>query len=86
MATYAESQKFGLAEESAFMDKCRNICNRMHGIYNTEVEGSPLPVWEMRAQGQDKLLELNTEIKMIDDPNMEIYKVIDDFMDSRVSE
>ena len=36
MATYAESQKFGLADESAFMDKCRNICNRLHGIYNTE--------------------------------------------------
>lgn len=23
-------------DESAFMDKCRNICNRLHGIYNTE--------------------------------------------------
>ena len=23
-------------DESAFMDKCRNICNRLHGIYNTQ--------------------------------------------------
>lgn len=24
------------SDESAFMDKCRNICNRLHGIYNSE--------------------------------------------------
>ena len=24
------------SDESAFMDKCRNICNRLHGIYNAE--------------------------------------------------
>ncbi len=44
--------------------------------------GEMLPVWEMREPGQDKLLELNTDIKMIDDPNTEIYEVIDEFMDS----
>ena len=27
---------FNSADESAFMDKCRNICNRLHGIYNSE--------------------------------------------------
>lgn len=27
---------FNEDDESAFMDKCRNICNRLHGIYNTE--------------------------------------------------
>jgi para-nitrobenzyl esterase len=43
-----------------------------------------LPTWEMRKAGQDKLIEFNTEIKMIDDPNMEAYKVIDKFMDSEV--
>ena len=42
-----------------------------------------LPVWEMRDAGQDKLLELGDEIKMTDDPNMEIYEVIDEFMDGR---
>ena len=45
-----------------------------------------LPVWEMRDAGQDKLLELGDEIKMTDDPNMEIYEVIDEFMESRVND
>lgn len=42
-----------------------------------------LPVWEKREAGQDQLLELGAEIKMTDDPNLEIYKVIDEFMDTR---
>lgn len=53
------------------------------GIYNTEVADKPLPVWEMRSKGQDKLLQLDTTIQMIDDPNLEIYKVIDKYMDER---
>lgn len=44
--------------------------------------GEQLPVWEMRRTGQDKLLELNTEIKMIDDPNTKLYTVIDKYMGS----
>lgn len=43
-----------------------------------------LPTWEKREVGQDKLLELNTDVHMIDDPNMELYKVIDKFMDDAV--
>ena len=39
-----------------------------------------LPLWEKRTEDQQKLIEFNTEIKMIDDPNLEIYKVIDDYM------
>ncbi|MBO6196434.1 MAG: carboxylesterase family protein [Butyrivibrio sp.] len=54
------------------------------GIYNTEVADKPLPVWEMRSKGQDKLLQLDTTLQMIDDPNLEIYKVIDKFMDEKV--
>jgi len=27
---------FNADDESEFMDKCRNICNRLHGIYNSE--------------------------------------------------
>jgi len=53
------------------------------GDYNTEVMDKPLPVWEMRDKGQDKLLQLDTTIQMIDDPNLEIYKVIDKYMDER---
>ena len=32
----ANELTFNEDDESAFMDKCRNICNRLHGIYNTE--------------------------------------------------
>ena len=46
------------------------------------VSGEMLPVWEKRDTGNDKLLELGAEIKMTEDPNMEIYEVIDEFMDS----
>ncbi len=55
------------------------------GIYNTEVADKPLPVWEMRSKGQDKLLQLDTTLQMIDDPNLEIYKVIDKYMDEKVN-
>ncbi|SDI29579.1 para-nitrobenzyl esterase [Pseudobutyrivibrio sp. 49] len=41
--------------------------------------GEGLPKWEMRSPTQDKLIQLDTEIKMVDDPNMEIYKVIDKY-------
>jgi para-nitrobenzyl esterase len=43
----------------------------------TETE---LPSWLMKNSGQDKLLELGTEIKMIDDPNLAIYEVLDKYM------
>ncbi len=42
-----------------------------------------LPIWEMRSKSQDKLLQLDTEVKMIDDPNMAIYEVIDRYMESK---
>ncbi len=45
--------------------------------------GEKLPAWEMRAEGQDKLINLDSEVKMMDDPNMAIYEVIDKYMDSR---
>ena len=44
-----------------------------------------LPVWEKRKTGQDQLLELGAEIKMTDDPNLAIYTVIDEFMETRES-
>lgn len=47
--------------------------------------GEILPVWEKREVGQDQLLELGAQIKMTDDPNLEIYKVIDEFMETRES-
>lgn len=42
-----------------------------------------LPLWEKREEGQDKLLNFDDEIKMVDDPNLVIYEVIDKFMNSR---
>ena len=47
--------------------------------------GEKLPVWEKRETGQDQLLELGAEIKMTDDPNLAIYEVIDEFMETRES-
>lgn len=44
--------------------------------------GPGLPLWEMRSESQDKLLQLDTEIKMIDDPDRGLYPVIDLYQDS----
>ncbi len=55
--------------------------------YIINTDGTPsaekLPVWEKREAGQDKLLELNTDIRMTDDPNLEIYRVIDRYMSTK---
>jgi para-nitrobenzyl esterase len=47
--------------------------------------GDGLPEWKMRTADQDKLLQLDTEIKMIDDPNAELYKIIDMYQESTIS-
>lgn len=47
--------------------------------------GEGLPKWQMRTAGQDQLLQLDTEIKMIDDPNAELYKIIDLYQESTIS-
>lgn len=44
--------------------------------------GEGLPKWQMRAEGQDKLLQLDTTIKMIDDSNHQLYQVIDKYQNS----
>ncbi len=44
--------------------------------------GEGLPKWEMRSKSEDRLLQLDTDIKMIEDPNMDLYKVIDAYQES----
>ncbi len=44
--------------------------------------GEGLPNWEARSESSDQLLQLDTEIKMIDDPNEELYTVIDEYQES----
>ena len=48
--------------------------------------GEGLPHWQMRDENNTKLLNLDVNIDMVEDPNEEIYKVIDRFMDSKASE
>ena len=43
--------------------------------------GDGLPKWEKYSSGS-QLLQLNDEIKMMDDPNNEIYKIIDKCQES----
>ncbi len=50
--------------------------------YNGDPNGEGLPVWEKRDKDNTQLLNLDKEISMMDDPNMEIYKVIDKYQDS----
>ena len=44
--------------------------------------GEGLPKWEARTVGNNQLLQLDTEIKMTDDPNKKLYKVIDRYEES----
>lgn len=55
-------------------------------VYDTEVKDRPLPQWLMREKGQDKLINFDTGISMVDDPNLEIYEVIDRFMDAKAAD
>ncbi len=41
-----------------------------------------LPVWEARSSENDRVLNLDTEVIMVDDPNTEAYNVIDEYMNS----
>lgn len=47
--------------------------------------GEGLPKWKMRSADQDQLLQLDTEIKMIDDPNAKLYEIIDLYQISTIS-
>lgn len=44
--------------------------------------GNGLPHWESRTATQTKLLQLDTSLQMIDDPNEDIYKVLDKYQNS----
>ena len=41
--------------------------------------GEGLPAWEPVTEENKQVLNFDTEIKMVDDPNEEIYKVIDKY-------
>lgn len=44
--------------------------------------GNGLPRWEMRTPAQTKVLLLDTTIKMVADPNEEIYEILDKYQES----
>jgi len=44
--------------------------------------GDGLPEWKMRTKGQEKLLQLDTTIQMVEDPNALLYPVIDRYQES----
>lgn len=44
--------------------------------------GEGLPKWKARTVSNNQLLQLDTEIKMTDDPNKKLYKVIDRYEES----
>ncbi|MBE5905828.1 MAG: carboxylesterase family protein [Lachnospiraceae bacterium] len=44
--------------------------------------GKGLPNWPMRHSGQTELLQLDTTIKTVPDPNEALYKIIDAYQDS----
>lgn len=48
--------------------------------------GDGVPKWVMRDANNTKLMNFDVNIDMVDDPNEEIYKVIDSFMDSKAGE
>ncbi|WP_026517000.1 carboxylesterase/lipase family protein [Butyrivibrio sp. MC2021] len=45
--------------------------------------GEGLPKWVMRDENNTKLMNFDVDLDMVEDPNEEIYKVIDRYMDSK---
>ena len=45
LSTKLNSLTYNDTDESEFMDKCRNICNRLHGIYNSEDKVAFQQMW-----------------------------------------
>jgi len=43
--------------------------------------GNGLPAWDPVTAAENKVLQLDTKIEMTDDPNMEIYKIIDKYQE-----
>ncbi|MCR4998290.1 MAG: carboxylesterase family protein, partial [Lachnospiraceae bacterium] len=41
--------------------------------------GEGLPEWKARTKDQSQLLQLDTNIQMVDDPNEALYQVIDQY-------
>lgn len=48
--------------------------------------GDGLPEWKMRSENQHQLIQLDTDIKMVDDPNEPLYEVIDEYQKSLMKE
>jgi para-nitrobenzyl esterase len=48
--------------------------------------GDGLPEWKMRSENQHQLIQLDTDIKMVDDPNEPLYEVIDEYQKSLMEE
>jgi para-nitrobenzyl esterase len=53
------------------------------GRFDTQIPDKQLPEWKMRDKNQDRLINFDTTVQMMDDPNLEIYQVIDRFMDEK---
>ncbi len=49
---------------------------------NGDPNGEGLPKWNMRSVDSTELLQLDTKIEMVQDPNEKIYEVIDKYQDS----
>lgn len=45
--------------------------------------GAGLPEWKQRSASQNQLIQLDTTIQMVGDPNESIYKVIDKYMEGK---
>lgn len=45
--------------------------------------GEGLPEWKAKSATQNQLIQFDTEVKMVDDPNEALYKVIDKYQESK---
>jgi len=73
---------------SAYTDEDRALSEIMQSYWvNFAKTGDPngqgLPVWEPVTQENKQLIEFNTEVKMIDDPYIEIYKILDKYQNDQ---
>ncbi|MCR5640869.1 MAG: carboxylesterase family protein [Lachnospiraceae bacterium] len=71
----------GLYEESDY--ELSDIMQQywVNFVKTGDPNGSGLPLWQMRSDNQSKLLQLDTTIQMVEDPNAALYPVIDAYFE-----
>ena len=78
-------------KDFAYDQKDYDLSNTMLSYWsnfakNGDPNGTGLPTWNKYSTNGDKVMELGAEVKPIDDKYLELYKILDSFIDAKLAE